>query len=159
RRRSEGDPNTPPPPRIPRGPGKVQTLITLGLAVLIIYGGYFWLIRRVVVGPNEVLVLLKKDGWRSLPADEIIIPRMPEKSDPRYAAWKERYDGCNGIVEEVYPAGTYFKFSPFDYEREIVDVSTSAAVPNDKVGIVIKKFGQKLDDGQILADPARDQRG
>jgi len=54
---------------------------------------------------------------------------------------------------------TYFKFSPFDYEREVVDVAETASVPNDKVGIVIKKFGQKLDDGQILADPARDQRG
>src|SRR5436190_21905109 len=62
-------------------------------------------------------------------------------------------------MEEVYPAGTYFKFSPFDYEREVYDVSQSAAVPNDKVGVVIKKFGQKLDEGQVLADPSRDQRG
>ena len=66
----------------------------------------------------------------------------PQTDPDRYADWKKRYDGCNGIMEETYPAGTYFKFSPFDYEREIIDVSTSAAVPNDKVGIVIKKFGR-----------------
>jgi regulator of protease activity HflC (stomatin/prohibitin superfamily) len=138
-----------------------QTIVTLVLALAVVYGGYFWFVRRVVVAPNEVLILLKKDGHRSLPGDEVIVPRMPNaQTEPdRYAEWKKRYEGCNGILEETYPAGTYFKFSPFDYEREIIDVGTSAAVPNDKVGIVIKKFGQPLDPGQILADPARDQRG
>lgn len=149
------------PPRIPGQSNKVRNTVAVILAAAIIYGGYFWFVRRVVVGPDEVLVLMKKHGTRSLPGDEIIIPRMPDqKADAaRYKQWKEKYGDCNGILEETFPAGTYFKFSPFDYERFVYDVRTSASVPNDKVGIVIKKFGQKLDDGQILADPARDQRG
>jgi regulator of protease activity HflC (stomatin/prohibitin superfamily) len=32
-------------------------------------------------------------------------------------------------------------------------------VPNKKVGVVIKKFGSNLPSGQVLADPARDERG
>jgi regulator of protease activity HflC (stomatin/prohibitin superfamily) len=152
----------PQPPRIPgQRPGFFQTVVVLALALIVVYGGYVWLIKRVVVGPSEVLVLLKKNGARSLPGDEVIVPRAPDQAkDPAaYQRWAEKYADCNGILEEVYPAGTYFKFSPFDYERTIVEVSQSAAVPNEKVGIVIKKFGQKLDEGQVLADPARDQRG
>src|SRR5688572_24942123 len=150
------------PPRIPgQRPGMLQTLVVLTLALLVLYGGYVWFIKRVVVAPSEVLVLLKKNGSKSLPGDEVIVPRAPDATKDRvaYDRWRERYGDCNGILEETFPAGTYFKFSPFDYEREIVEVSQSAAVPNDKVGIVIKKFGQKLEAGQVLADPARDQRG
>ncbi|MEA2711653.1 MAG: hypothetical protein QOF78_4254 [Phycisphaerales bacterium] len=150
------------PPRIPRQrPGLIQTVVVLGLALAIVYGGYVWFIKRVVVGENEALVLLKKNGSKSLPGDEVIVPRAPDrKTDPQgYERWAQRYGDCNGILEETFPTGTYFQFSPFDYEREVVDVTTSAKVPNDKVGIVIKKFGQKLDEGQVLADPARNQRG
>ena len=162
RRPPDDDPTRPFPPNFGRGrPGFFASVVILALALLVVYGGYVWFIKRVVVGPNEVLVLLKKHGSKSLPGDEVIIPRAPdrEKNPDAYKAWDEKYGDCNGILEQTYPAGTYFKFSPFDYEREIVDVSQSASVPNDKVGIVIKKFGQKLDEGQILADPARDQRG
>ena len=161
RDRSDGPP-PPRPPRIPgRLPSKTQVIATLVLAAGILYAGYFWLIRRVVVGPNEVLVLMRKDASRSLPDDQIIIPRTPDaqKEPAAYDKWEKTYGDCNGIIEEVYPAGTYFKFSPFDYERFVIDVTKTASVPNDKVGVVIKKFGQKLDPGQILADPARDQRG
>ena len=52
-------------------PGGPWFLVKVLLALLVIYGAYFWLIRRVVVGPNEVLVLLKKNGSRSLPGDQI----------------------------------------------------------------------------------------
>jgi hypothetical protein len=125
------------------------------LALAIVYGGYFWFVRRVVVGPSEVLILLKKDGNRSLPGDEVIVPRMPDaKTEPdRYKAWKERYGDCNGIMEEVYPAGTYFKFSPFDYEREVIDVSTSAARAERQGRDRHQEIRAAAGRGQILADP------
>src|ERR1043165_4821902 len=74
--------NRPPPrrtaPLLPRrGPGLGPTVGAFILAAAIIYGAYFWFVRRVVVGPGQVLVLLKKDGSLSLPTDQVIVPRAP----------------------------------------------------------------------------------
>ncbi len=138
----------------------MRSLLIGVLTLAIIYGGYFWFGRRVVVQPGEVLVLLKKNGVKSLPADEVIVPRAPDRADAAYKTWEERYGDCNGILENVYLPGVYFGFSPFDYERTVVPASeVDANVPGNKVGVVFKKFGQPLDPGQVLADPARDQRG
>jgi regulator of protease activity HflC (stomatin/prohibitin superfamily) len=162
------------PPRYPRKP--VSTghtpwpgnlwirVVALLLVWAIGYGAYFWLVRRVVVGPGEVLVLLKKDGSRSLPGDQVIVPRPPDaQKDPAaYQKWEDEYGDCNGILEQVYTEGTYFSFSPLDYEREIISadqVMATAIVPNGKVGIVVRKFGSPLPPGQALADPTQDQRG
>jgi regulator of protease activity HflC (stomatin/prohibitin superfamily) len=150
-------------------PRWIQKILTVLLVLAIGYGLFVWDVYRVVVQPNQVLVLLKKNGSKSLSGDNVIIPRPPDPSDPQYAAkfkaWNDQYGDCNGILEQVYPEGTYFSFSPFDYEREVISIDQSAIIPAGKVGIVIKKFGQKLDADkdwrltQILADPARDQRG
>src|SRR5205823_3310881 len=74
--------------------------------------------------------------------------------------------------EQVYPEGTYFSFSPFDYERYVIPLDGTnrrrgdeyaagdgAIIPADKVGIVVRKFGKPLPPGQVLADAAGDQRG
>src|SRR5205085_2556960 len=81
--------------QIMSGPG----LVSLALILALLYGGYFWFIRRVVVGPNEVLVLLKKDGSRSLEGDQIIIPRPPDRRDTvAYTTWERTYRDVNGIL-------------------------------------------------------------
>ncbi|MBI3328550.1 MAG: hypothetical protein HYZ81_17845 [Nitrospinae bacterium] len=135
-------------------------LVSLLLVVAVLYGGYFWFVRRVAVGPDEVLVLLKKDGSRSTEGDQIVIPRPPDSKDAAaYAAWERVYGDVNGILEEVYPPGTYFKFSPWDYEREVINIKRTADVPIGKVGVVVKKSGHQLPPGQVLADEAKDQRG
>jgi regulator of protease activity HflC (stomatin/prohibitin superfamily) len=105
---------------------------------------------------------MKKNGTRSLPNDQVVIPRAPDaQADPTgYAAWEKQYGEVNGILEDVQPEGTYFKYSPFDYERKVVALKdVGAVVPSGKVGVVVKKFGARLDRDQVLADPARDQRG
>lgn len=137
----------------------VRTLILAALALLMIYGAYFWLVRREVVHRGQVLVLLKKNGTRSLPEDQVIIPRPPDPKDKAaFDQWEKKYGDCNGILEQVYPEGTYFAFSPWDYERYVIDVG-NANVPSDKVGLVVKRFGEPLDPGQVMADPNRNQRG
>jgi regulator of protease activity HflC (stomatin/prohibitin superfamily) len=127
----------------------IPTLLLLGIVLLIAYGGYVWFFKRVVVPQKHVLVLLKKDGYRSLPTDQVVIPSPKSASD-----WSTNYSGCNGILEDVYQEGTYFGFSPFDYERDVFPIQE---VPADKVGLVIRKFGNPLSPGQILAGPG--QRG
>ena len=83
--RQRGGDDPIPPPRIPgRRPGVAQTIATLILAAAVVYGGYFWFIRRVVVGPNEVLVLMKKDGARTLPDN--LQPELARKL--RFAGWE-----------------------------------------------------------------------
>jgi len=107
-------------PAAPR-PSWAIRLIGAALVCAMGYGVYFWEVRRVVVDPNHVLVLLKKNGSKTLPGDNIIIPKPPDTTDPNYAAkykaWEDQYGDCNGILEQVLPEGTYFSFSPFDYER------------------------------------------
>jgi regulator of protease activity HflC (stomatin/prohibitin superfamily) len=155
---NEGDFSRPPPlKRSFYSGGAAPTLVAFVMMLIIVYLGYFWFVRRIVVGPGQVMVVMRKDAGRSLPADQIIIPRAPDPKDTSaFEQWNQKYGDCNGILEQVYPEGTYFGFSPFDYEREVVP---AIVIDSRKVGIVVKKFGQKLDEGQVLADPARDQRG
>ena len=100
---------------------------------------------------------------RSLPGDQIIIPKPPdrEKDPTGYDKWEKEYGDCNGILEQVYMPGTYFNFSPFDYERYVLNLDSEPRphVPANKVGVVVQKFGAKLDEGQILADESQGQRG
>jgi regulator of protease activity HflC (stomatin/prohibitin superfamily) len=143
--------------------------LIIGALVLIVgYGLYYWEVRRIVVDQGYVMVLLKKNGSRSLSGDQIIVP-APPKDGTALVAWQKEYADCNGILEQVFPEGTYFQFSPFDYERYLIPLNENnsnhtgggdgAIIPANKVGIVVKKFGKPLDTGQILADPSRDQRG
>jgi len=164
RRRTSGSGTGDAPPKTgrvpgPRGPSRGSAIFSLALAAVIIYGAYFWFIRRVVVHRGQVLVLLKKDGARSLPEDQVIIPRPPDPADKAaFKAWEAKYGGCSGIFEQVFPEGTYFGFSPWDYEREVIPIG-NANVPSDKVGLVVRRFGDPLPPGQVIADAAKNQRG
>lgn len=129
-------------------------LLQLGLALLVIYGAYFWFVRRIVVDPDKVLVLMKKDGDRSLPADQVVIPDAKNYPGGE-EAWEKVYGDVNGVHEGVYLTGTYF-FSPFDYERTVHPI---AEIHPGKVGIAIRLFGDPLPEGQVLADPVKVQRG
>lgn len=172
--RSQGGRGGPPPLRKTYGGGGAggwkRRLVGLALALCVGYGLYYWEVRRVVVNQGHVLVLLKKNGSKSLNGDQIIVPAPPKEGTEAFARWQKEYGDCNGILEQVYPEGTYFQFSPFDYERYVISLTKEdrtddygggdgAIIPSDKVGVVVKKFGQPLDTGQVLADPARDQRG
>lgn len=147
------------PNQRPWKPAKlIPTLTSFVFLIGILYGGYFWMVRRVVVGSGQVLVLVKKNGSHTLSGDQVVIPRPPtdDVNSAEYKAWQKEYGDCNGIIEQVYAEGTYFGFSPWDYERSVVP---AAAVASGKTGVVIRKFGGPLDPGQVVADPARAQRG
>src|SRR5438046_2323676 len=82
-----------PPPPLPTnfwtGGSPVVKAIVLVLVLGFVYLAYFWMIRRVHVPSGHVLVLVKKDGTKSLEADQIIIPGPPDPTqEPKaYAAW------------------------------------------------------------------------
>ncbi len=141
-------------------PGLLRVAVLALVSFLVIYAAYFWLIRRVVVGPNEVMILIKKDGSRSLSGDQVIVPRAPDQQQDAaaYEAWEKDYGDCNGILEQVYLPGTYFAFSPVDYERIIQPIG-SADVPGNQVGVVVRKFGAPLKPGQVMAEESSGQRG
>ena len=71
-------------------PGGPWLIVRVLLALLVIYGAYFWLIRRVVVDPDKVLVLMKKDGDRSLSGDQTVIPD-PKTYPGGATAWEEAF--------------------------------------------------------------------
>src|SRR3954469_3033625 len=70
------DPRRAGPPPLPHK-SLAQRLALLALAAIVLYAGYFWTVRRVVVPAGKVLVLLKKNGTRSLAGDQIVVPRAP----------------------------------------------------------------------------------
>src|SRR5687768_9525376 len=78
----------------PPGPGIVAKVAAVALALVVLYGVYFWTFRRVSVGPDQVLVLLRKDGGRSLPGDQVVIPARPDEKKDAAAAreWDELYE-------------------------------------------------------------------
>ena len=61
-------------PSIPRKPHWIQKIVSVILVLGIGYGLYVWEVCRVVVDPNHVLVLIRKNGSKSLPGDNVIIP-------------------------------------------------------------------------------------
>src|SRR5918997_654571 len=110
--RNRAMPPSGPPPRGPGGPMRMgpppdyprgvtwATLVRLAVAAAIVYGAYFWLVRRQVVDADEVLVLLKKDGDRSLAGDQVVIPN-PTDFPGGNEAWEQQYEDTNGILEQV----------------------------------------------------------
>jgi regulator of protease activity HflC (stomatin/prohibitin superfamily) len=150
----DGPPSTIPGWLRPPLPGGPLFLLQLALALVVIYGAYYWFVRRVVVDPDKVLVLVKKDGDHSLPGDQVVIPD-PKNYPGGPDAWEKLYGDVNGVQESVYLTGTYF-FSPFDYERTVENI---VEVHPGKVGVVIRLFGDALPEGQVLADPTKVQRG
>ena len=134
-------------------PRSVGSWVLVLLALAVVYGGYVWFVKRVVVGADEVLVLMKKYGDRSLPDNQVVMPD-PVSYPGGKAAWDKDFADCNGIFEQVYLTGTYFGFSPFDYERDRFKI---VEVPTGQVGLVVRKFGKPLPAGQVLAGPG--QRG
>jgi len=77
----------------PHGGSTASKLVALVLIWAIGYGVYFWFVRRMVVGPGEVMVLMKKDGSRSLAGDQVVVPRPPDvdKEPAAYAQWEKDY--------------------------------------------------------------------
>jgi len=89
-----------------------------------------WGFCRFYVGPNEMAIITAKNGEPLEPGQ--ILAR----------------DGQRGIREATLGEGRHF-LNPLFYEWEIVPVTL---IEPGKVGIVTSKIGDKLEEGEFLAD-------
>ncbi|GMU83268.1 MAG: hypothetical protein AMXMBFR47_31380 [Planctomycetota bacterium] len=152
----EGTPS--PRDRTPSFNGRKPILLALvGVLALVAFGlGYWWFVQRIEVGPDQLVVLVRKIGV-DLPdtaeGQVVLYPGLLTQlgDDP-----KNPTTAYKGIVyEPLAPGGRYFK-DPFFWDREIVDVTQ---IKENEVGILIRKFGAPLPAGQVVADRDADQRG
>jgi len=136
---------------LPKIPGRVA-LFGLILLLPILAVCYWWFVQRVEVGPEEVLVLVRKVG-RDLPAEaETQVVLYPELlrtlgEPPGSTRYK-------GILYEPKPPTRYF-YDPFFWERRTVKAPT---IQEGEIGIKIRKYGKPLPAGKTVATEP-DERG
>ena len=102
-------------------------LLALVLSLWVWYG---WRIEPV---NGQIAILLKKTG-KDLPPEAILAP------GPEY----------KGIQEEVLPEGRYFR-NPWTWEWRY---AKTVDIPAGKFGVLVRKFGKDLPEGEILAKDA-----
>ena len=155
------------PPPMPRGPGDMQPapyrrdfswgmLVRLAVASAIVYAGYFWFVRRLSSMPTRCWCCSEGRATTASPAT-----RSSSRTRPSFPggrdAWEKEYGDCNGIVEAGLPHRHVLRLQPLRLRAR--GRFPIAEVPPGKVGIVIKKFGEPLDDGPGAGRPGSDQRG
>ena len=99
-------------------------------AVLSLWVWYGW---RIEPGNGQIAILLKKTG-RDLPPEAILAP------GPEY----------KGIQEDVLPEGRYFR-NPWTWEWRY---AKAVDIPAGKFGVLVRKFGRDLPEGEIIAKDA-----
>ncbi|HSR87827.1 MAG TPA: SPFH domain-containing protein [Pontiella sp.] len=117
----------------------MKSVIKIVIAVIAILAAlefmWLWGFCRFYVGPNRMAIITAKSGDPLEPGQ--ILARKGQK----------------GIWEEPLGEGRHF-LNPILYEREIVDVTI---IPPGKVGVVTSKIGEKLPEGEFIAE--RGQKG
>ena len=135
----------------PKFPLIVVGLLLLGGA----WGFYWWFIQRIEVGAEEICILTRKVG-RELPdsaAGQVILYPGLLKSfgeDPENPAHNYK-----GIVYKPLGAGRHF-YDPFFWSRDTVPITE---IKQGEVGILIRKYGKPLPEGQTLASKSDEYRG
>lgn len=111
--------------------------IVAGIVVVLALLEFLWLwgFCRFYVGPNEMAIITAKVG------------------DPLEPGQILAREGQKGILDEPLGEGRHFR-NPIFYDWEIVDVTI---IQPGKVGIVTSKVGEKLPEGEFIAD--RGQKG
>ncbi len=111
--------------------------IVAGLLILI-FGIKFFTMCLVRVDSGECAVLIKKTG-KDLPTGDIAAP------DETY----------KGVQEDVLTEGWHL-LNPYTWDFVI---RPQVEVPRDKVGIVIRQFGESMKPGQVIAKKGDKNKG
>ncbi len=108
-------------------------LVFAGIMAVLVIALFIWYGCRIEPGNGEIAVLIKKTG-KTLPQDEIVA------TSPEY----------KGIQLEVLGEGRYFH-NPYVWDWQIKPVTE---IPAGKFGVLVRKFGKNLPEGEILATDA-----
>jgi regulator of protease activity HflC (stomatin/prohibitin superfamily) len=100
------------------------------LLILAAAGLFVWFRCRIEPPNGRIAVLIRKTG-ENLPSGEIIATRP----------------GVKGIQLEVLGEGRYFR-NPYFWDWKVVDITD---IPAGKFGVLVRKFGKDLPDGEIIA--------
>lgn len=104
---------------------------------IIFAAGFIWYGCRIEPSDGQIAILTRKTG-ENLPPGEIIAPDSKFK----------------GIQLETLGEGRYFR-NPYTWAWKVVDI---VDIPAGKFGVLVRKFGKDLPEGQILA-PGNDYKG
>ena len=107
------------------------------LVVLVVASFFLYQAFKVEVPPRKIAVLIKKWYGPDLPTHMEIAPAPEAPDDVEY----------KGVQLAVLKEGRAF-YNPYTWEWEIYD---QVEVPQGKVGVVIRLFGDDLPHQQILA--------
>jgi len=115
----------------------IVSLVPLVLILAAICPLFWWTFCRIEVQNGEVAVLIRKTG-KDLPMDQILA------TEP----------GMKGIQLDVLGEGRYFR-NPYTWTWEKCPVTD---IPAGSFGVLVRKFGKDLPEGEILA-PSAEYKG
>jgi regulator of protease activity HflC (stomatin/prohibitin superfamily) len=119
----------------------MKPIVVLGALIAFFYVGIWkWMMSRVYVGPDEILVITSKFGSDN-----------PDPDTHRVVA-----DGVKGIWKDVRGEGRHF-LSPLEYS---VDTRSSVVeIEDGQVGLVESLSGESLPKGEFIVRPGKEQKG
>ncbi len=124
----------PPTPTLPSGAAFVPFFV---IAMIVLGSLWWWFWWRIEPGNGEIAVLTKKTG-RDLPTEQII-------------ALSEEY---KGVQLDVLSEGRFFR-NPYVWSWDVIKMTD---VPAGKFGVLVRKHGEDLPHGAIIA-PDENSRG
>jgi regulator of protease activity HflC (stomatin/prohibitin superfamily) len=130
------------------GGGRVGRVVSVVLFLGVLIGSYYWVIERVEVPADHVLVLINKTG-KSVPpelgdqfGDQVVFfPELVSAISSRTGEEEEKVrNRYKGIRYDVLTEGRYF-FNPYFYKRMIFPMTIIGV---DEVGVKVRQYGQPL---------------
>ncbi len=140
---------------LPAAIASVVSLLVLAVAVV-------WLVVRVEVQANQILVLVNKTG-KTIPAeladqfsDQVILyPALVSAISSLTGETEEQVrTGYKGIRHEVLPEGRYFP-NPYSYKSITMNATN---IGQSEIGVLVRKFGKPLPFPKTVATEP-DERG
>jgi len=114
--------------------GKIGSVILFGIAGLIGMAVWVFLFCRIDVPSGQIAVMTKKTGTDIGNDVELVAA--------------EQFGEFKGLQGKVLPEGRYF-YNPWNWEWDVVP---QVEIPENKLGVRIRLYGDELGYGNLIAD-------